>query len=246
MTLSLLRVLVVASFAYASTACSSPAKPVANEAIAQPLSSSSNEDEAIHKLADELELAAKENEPSVTAALRDLAQSIGAELVGLEHRRKKRPSMIRKIRLELAEHAVEDIVIRDALRYTMRIEDEPEGSHVKGIVGVVAALEAKGHRIVKLKNYWPKGDSYSGVNSVLESPSGLQWELQFHTADSLRIQKSTRAAYEELRRSTTTIERKRELFDSMSTTWDEAQVPVDVLDPKSLHETEEIIRYPRP
>jgi hypothetical protein len=248
MMMSSLRVFVLASFAYASMACSGPAKPVANEPV-QPAVAEvdpSSTDQAIAALADELELAAREEEPSVTPVLQQLARDAGGELVGLEHRLKKRPSMLRKIRLQAGKHAVKDIVISDALRYTMRIEDDPEGSHVKTIVKVIAALEAAGHRIVKLKNYWPKGDNYSGVNSVLKSPSGLQWELQFHTADSLRIQKETRDSYEELREATTPVERKRELFDAMSLSWDVVHVPVDVLKPQSLHETEQIIQRPRP
>ena len=206
----------------------------------------SSAEASINALADALELAAREDEPSVTAVLQELAQNGSGELVGLEHRLKKRTSIIRKIRLQVGEGDASDVVISDALRYTMRIEDAPKGNHVKTIVRVIAALEAKGHRILKLKNYWPKGDNYSGVNSVLVAPSGLQWELQFHTADSLRTQKATRDAYEELRQATTSVERKRELFDTMSSSWDEVQVPADVLDPKSLHETEQIIQHPRP
>jgi len=45
-------------------------------------------------------------------------------------------------------------------------------------------LEAAGHKVIKVKNYWPRGDNYSGVNSVLETSDGLEWELQFHTAES--------------------------------------------------------------
>lgn len=244
--MSLLRTYLLASLTCAGLACSGPAKPSATtpEQPTAVQTGDSATSEAIAALADQLESAAQANEPAVTAVLQELASTAGAELIGLEHRLKKRPSMLRKIRLQ--EGPVEDIVISDALRYTMRIEDEPEGDHVKTLVDVVAALESKGHRIVKLKNYWPKGDNYSGVNSVLKSPSGLLWELQFHTADSLLVQKATRAAYEELRQASTTVERKRELFDQMSVTWDEVHVPVDILLPQSLHSTEQIILRPRP
>ncbi|MBL4634255.1 MAG: hypothetical protein JKY56_10295 [Kofleriaceae bacterium] len=200
----------------------------------------------IEAIADALLLHAKQDEPLVTPMLQELAKAANGELVGLQHRLKKRSSMIRKIRVKSKNRPLADVAISDALRYTMRIEDDPDGLHVRTIIDVVATLESKGHQVVKLKNYWPKGDNYSGVNSVLRSPSGLLWELQFHTSDSLRIQKATRDSYEELRQATTPISRKRELFDQMSAFWEDVEIPDNALKPHLMHPTEQIILHPRP
>ena len=68
-------------------------------------------------------------------------------------------------------------------------------------------LEQFGYSVVRLKNYWPRNDNYSGVNGVLTTPEGIEWELQFHTSASLNTQDATHAWYEEFRRANTPIER---------------------------------------
>lgn len=188
-------------------------------------------------------------EPRVTPLLRRLAANAGAELVGLDHRLKTLESTLRKMRLILAEDPtldVEDVEIHDALRYTMRVDDEPSGHYVRTVVAVLDALEDVGHRVLLVKNYWPAGDSYSGVNTELSSPEGFPWELQFHTSDSYRVQRETRPLYEELRRRATPPGRKAELFDRMRSAWDLVPIPADVLEPRNLHENEEIRERPRP
>lgn len=244
----MIRTFLLVGLAFGGLACGSSAQPLATPVSDKPIVvvEQGDNSEEIEKLADALELGAKQDEPAVTAILQTLTKAAGGELVGLEHRLKKRASMLRKIRLQVPKRAIADVVISDALRYTMRVEDEPDGLHVSTIINVVKSLEGEGHKVVKIKNYWPKGDNYSGVNSVFKSPSGLLWELQFHTQDSLRIQKLTRDAYEELRQADTSVERKRELFEQMSLYWDEVELPMDVLKPNLLHSTEKIIQLPSP
>lgn len=192
---------------------------------------------------------AREVEPTVTPLLSQLASAAGGEMVGLEHRFKTLESTLRKMRLELSEDpglTPETVTIHDALRYTMRVDDDPAGNYVRTVAATLAALEREGHDVMVVKNYWPRGDNYSGVNTVLEAPSGLPWELQFHTSESYRVQHETRDAYEELRLSATPIDRKRALFDEMTEAWDAVPVPADVLEPQNLHPEEEIRDRPRP
>lgn len=141
---------------------------------------------------------------------------------------------------------VEDVVITDALRYTLRVEDSPPGLHNRTAAKVLALFEAEGHSVELVKNYWPNGDNYSGVNCVLRTPAGLRWELQFHTAGSLKTNLANRDAYEELRRVNTALERKRDLFDTMSARWARVPIPAGILTPRSLHAREKIIQRPRP
>ena len=141
---------------------------------------------------------------------------------------------------------MEDVRINDALRYTVLVDDEPPGTYVDTLRRVLGKLEAIQHRVEEVKNYWPTGDNYSGVNCVLIAPSGLYWELQFHTRSSKETNSENRAMYEELRLVNTPIKRKRKLFDQMTQAWDTVKVPKEALVNKSLHPKEEIITRSRP
>lgn len=199
----------------------------------------------------EYQRQARTLEPSVTSQLQKLANERGGALVGLEHRFKSEASLHRKItdRLaaeSLAPSAAAEVVIDDALRYTMVIDDQPAGRYTDAVRATLAELEKAGHKIERVKNYWPSGDNYSGVNVVLKGLSGLVWELQFHTSDSKRIQDEYHGHYRELRARTTSPERKRELYDQMAAPWEKVAIPERVLTEKSLHDSEEIIKRPRP
>ncbi|HHH29029.1 MAG TPA: hypothetical protein ENK57_11895 [Polyangiaceae bacterium] len=194
-----------------------------------------------------LELAAA-TEPEVTPRLVAIAEEMGGAMYKLEHKLKARASTERKLRAKMADDgvALRDVVIDDALRYTMKVDDVPPGRHVQAIKAVLDALTAMGHVVVRLKNYWPAGDNYSGINAVFRAPNGLLWELQFHTPASIRVQAETRAMYEELRKVDTPPARKRELFDAMTEAWDRVPIPKGILVPGGLHPNAEIIERPRP
>jgi hypothetical protein len=203
----------------------------------------------IEKLADDLLARAAHHEPEVSKLLQTVAAQVGGQLAGFEFRLKKRDSLLRKIHTVLhgdPQLAVSDVVINDALRYTLQVEDSPPGRHAEAIRKALAALEAAGHKVIKVKNYWPKGDNYSGVNSVLETRDGLQWELQFHTAESFRIQHRDHELYEEMRKDDTPVESRRELYKKLSAPWEKVPIPKDMLVPKALHPAEEIIERPPP
>ena len=206
-------------------------------------------DQRLEEHARELLDRARELQPSVTALLVRFAHDADGEMVGLEHRIKSLESTLRKMRLLISEDpslTPETVMIQDALRYTMLVDDDPPGNYVQTSATTLDALEAEGHRVLVVKNYWPDGDNYAGVNAVLEAPDGLPWELQFHTTESYEVQEDTRAWYEELRLRDTPPERKRELFDLMTEAWDEVSIPSGVLEPHNLHENEEIRDRPRP
>ncbi len=203
----------------------------------------------IDERAQQLVDRATANEPSVTPGLVALAEGMGGEMYKIEYRLKSLDSTKRKLRKEHLEDPsvpIADMELDDTLRYTVRFEDEPPGHYVEAVREVLASLEGQGHTVVVLKNYWPPEDNYSGVNSILRHPSGMQWELQFHTAKSLEVQADTRDWYEELRKVDTPLERKRELFDLMTAAWSKVPIPKDVLEPKSLHANEQIRDRERP
>ena len=193
----------------------------------------------VEGLADSLMAKAQAAEPAVTAELGAIAQSAPAQLTGLEHRFKKRDSLIRKIRTRLArdpELTTDRVRITDALRYTLLIEDDPRGLYLRTVREVVEEFEADGHEVVEMKNYWPRGDDYSGINSVFRAPNGLHWELQFHTPGSYRTAKGNRNPYERMRLTTTPPDEQRRLYEQMVSTWEGVAIPEGILVPGAIHE----------
>lgn len=214
------------------------------------LSSGEPEEEAILATVAEDWLArAADEEPAVTALMRELATAANGELSGLEHRMKTPSSMRRKLEvlmLEEPELEAEEIVIFDALRYTLVIDDEPPGRHEEAASATLRELEKRGHTVVRVRNYWPAGDSYSGVNVVLRTPRGFEWELQFHTPTSYAIKSDTHDDYEIMRALDTPLEQRRRLFAEQSAEWRDVPVPSGILDPPPVHRLEEIVTLSPP
>jgi len=199
----------------------------------------------VEQRADEIIAHAAEAEPAVTAMLQELAEEAGGRMYKLEYRLKSRKSALRKLRKILHEHPdrpVAALMINDSFRYTMLVEDDPPGNYVRAIQATFTRLLGEGHEVIEVKNYWPKGDNYSGVNTVLKHPNGLPWELQFHTEASSEWNAKQHSLYEVLRGVDTPVERKREVFDQMKQCWETIPIPAGVLDPANLHPTERIIK----
>ncbi len=244
--MSFSRALWLAALACLLLACSATDKQQSQGPDPGPAKVESRDVE-FHRVADEYVDAASASEPEVTALIQKLATEKGLALDGIEHRLKSRKSILRKLHLRAGTSAKpQDVELNDTLRYTFIISDVPPGTHTRSVAAILRSLEESGHVVSRVKNYWPAGDNYSGVNSVLQTPSGLLWELQFHTKDSLRVKTKTRAQYEELRAAQTPLERKQVLFDQITAEWSTVPIPKEALDPQSLHPIEEIIHRPRP
>src|SRR5262245_11822421 len=143
----------------------------------------------------ELGQEAQAVEPEVTALLVGVAGELDGEMIKLEHRLKTRASTERKLHKMLSEkrQPVASMRLDDSLRYTIRFDDEPAGHYMDAANETLRRLEARGHRVLHVKNYWPAEDNYSGIHAILRGSSGLTWELQFHTSQSLAVQARTRA-----------------------------------------------------
>lgn len=198
--------------------------------------------------ADDLLRRAADAEPGVSALLGDLTTELDVDLWKLEHRLKSRSSLERKLQTEMLEWAVpvERVRIDDALRYTMLVEDEPAGHYDDTVAEILRRLERAGFSVLEVKNYWPAGDIYSGVNCVLATAEGLRWELQFHTVGSVAATAEGHDLYEEFRLPQTTPERKRWIYDRLLERWSWVEIPAGVLEPQSLHPEEEILFRGRP
>ena len=210
--------------------------------------------ETVEELATELGRQAWDHESKVTPLLEGLARETNAQLYGLEHRLKSRSSTISKIRrLMAAEPALKlsEVIIGDMLRYTLLVRDsvregESEGHYRRTLSLALQRLEAQGNQVLVVKNYWGKGDSYSGVDCELETPLGMRWELQIHTPASLRQTRINRPLYERLREPSTPLAGRQQFFDRMTQSWESVPVPAGMVGGEPLHANERHIVEERP
>lgn len=174
---------------------------------------------------------AKEAEPAVSADLTGLAAEHGGEMYGYDFRIKSETSLERKVDDKVREGMTRDQAaasIKDALRYTVGFQPD---EYAPGLNTVIGGLEKRGYTTVEAKNYWPKGDTYSGINCVMRSPDGQVFELQFHTPDSYAAKEyENHALYERYRAADTTVDERRELYAQMAAAWDDVDVPSGALD----------------
>jgi hypothetical protein len=206
-------------------------------------------DASVVAFAENLMAKGVEAEPWITPALTYLTELQMGEMIGLEFRFKSLDSTIRKIETRMMESNIaiaSDVSIRDTLRYTIQFDDQPAGHHDQAVAYVLATMEELGHTVLAVKNYWPSGDDYSGINTNLQAPNGLAWELQFHTLESFDLKMSSHEVYEQVRQSGISIETRRSLYDQVAKQWMMIPVPAGVLEPGSLHSLEQVIIRPSP
>jgi len=154
---------------------------------------------SIETQASELLSSARKARPSVTRALNKVVKARDGKLIGRQFAVKTEKSLISKMN-ELVKSGVSpDVVgagISDSLRYTMQFA---KSTYARGSAGALADLQAAGYRVSKIKNYWATPDGYRGLNTVLTSPAGKKFELQFHTSFSHRIKEANHITYDKIR-----------------------------------------------
>jgi len=100
--------------------------------------------------------------------------------------------------------------VPDAVRFTLAYS---ETHYTNGVLADVDRLKAEGFELIKLKNLWAK-DQYKGINSQWCRPeTGLRFEMQFHTPESLDAKELTHKAYERIRDPLTSKDEESELED---------------------------------
>jgi hypothetical protein len=129
-------------------------------------------------------------------------------LAGLRHMVKGEDRLKEKIADELAAPGVsvrEALTkVSDPVRYTFTYTPQ---RYADGIHADVGRLKAEGFELMKLKNLWTD-EQYKGINSQWRRPeTGLRFEVQFHTQESLEAKELTHGAYERIRGSITRTER---------------------------------------
>jgi hypothetical protein len=132
----------------------------------------------------------------------------GRHLAGLKHMLKGEDRLKEKVADELAAPglSVREALgkVSDAVRYTFTYSPQ---RYADGIWADVVRLKAEGFELIKLKNLWAE-EQYKGINSQWRRPeTGLRFEVQFHTQESLEAKELTHEAYERIRGSVTRSER---------------------------------------
>jgi hypothetical protein len=131
-------------------------------------------------------------EPQISRKIIDLADEHGARPEGLAFRLKSEESLSRKIAEKVQEEKISGVVttadeaaasMSDVIRYTYVVDDDVYSVATQRIL---ADLEASGYTL-RVKNYWQPQNTYKGINVAMKDPDGIPVELQFHTAESLKV-----------------------------------------------------------
>ncbi|MCX8559780.1 hypothetical protein OS122_02555 [Mycolicibacterium mucogenicum] len=173
--------------------------------------------------------AAAAAEPVVSATLSDAVTANGGELERFDSRLKDEASLYRKIQDVMDENDVAADVaaskIRDSLRYTAVVSEK--GYWAAG-TRIGDALVAAGHQRGKVVSGWARS-GYRGRNDTFITPEGVEYEVQIHTAASLKAAEDTHKLYEEERLPTTPPEKKAQLSAMQAAIFASVPAPDDIV-----------------
>ena len=133
----------------------------------------------------------------------------GRYLAGLNHMLKGEDRLKEKIAdfMQSPDATVKDAlgIVPDAVRFTFTYTPE---RYAGGVLADVDRLKAEGFELIKLKNLW-ESEQYKGINTQWRRPeTGLRFEVQCHTPESLEAKELTHEAYERIRASAPAKERE--------------------------------------
>jgi hypothetical protein len=105
-----------------------------------------------------------------------------------------------------------DVTVKDALgfvpdgvRFTFTYRPQ---RYADDVLKDVERLKVEGFELIKLKNLWAS-EQYKGINTQWRRPqTGLRFEVQFHTPESMEAKELTHEAYERIRASARPEERE--------------------------------------
>ncbi|MFV2088604.1 toxin glutamine deamidase domain-containing protein, partial [Micromonospora sp. LOL_021] len=168
-------------------------------------------------------LAARQDADAALADLVEAAAEAGAEIglvgpemltpVGLEHRVKHAESLARKFKVEFEPIGL-DLQgalgkVGDLVRFSLLA---PERHYGLAVSETVDGLVGRGYEVQQVKSYWNPGNRFYGLNSVLVSPGGRVFEIQFPTERSWLVGKQTHGWYEVVRDPVRSSESRVEAF----------------------------------
>jgi hypothetical protein len=130
-------------------------------------------------------------------------------LAGLKHMLKGEDRLKEKIAdfMRSPDATVKDALgfVPDGVRFTFTYSPQ---RYADGVVKDVERLKVEGFELIKLKNLWAS-EQYKGINTQWRRPeTGLRFEVQFHTPESMEAKELTHEAYERIRASAPPEERE--------------------------------------
>ncbi len=155
------------------------------------------------------------------------------EIKGLENRIKSKDSYLRKVRSNYKDDGNE-YEINDILRYTLVSEAE---NHVKKVKQAIDMNTNQEYNTIKVKNYWKhKNNLYNGINTIVQSPNGQKFELQYHTNESFEIKNGKMHRLYEEQRLIKNIKSSRyiELEDEMKDLSKSMEIPTGIEEVKNV------------
>lgn len=127
--------------------------------------------------------------------LSDIVDKLDGSMSGLEFKFKTQESLAEKI---LERRSISDANSAwDIVRFTAVFETDSFWNKQKVVLD---ELQNQDFTIAKIKQSWNNDGTYKGTNIKLLSPEGVQFELQFHTPESLDAKQKAHKIYEILRR----------------------------------------------
>ena len=171
-------------------------------------------------------------EPEITAQVKKVAETIGMDVIGIENRIKSKKRYLEKIRRRF-NPAGNEYEIKDILRYTYSASPlEITEKTLKSI----DVYKEMGYNTIEVKNSWLDNlNPYKGINTTIQSPSGLKYELQYHTPDSFRIKDGEMHKLYEKQQAISDVASKEyiELTDQMFALSDRLEIPVNISEVKN-------------
>ena len=168
-------------------------------------------------------------EPALTQKIVEIADSIGADMAGLEHRLKTEKSLARKIQNDSVEYNgnVERAAdnINDAVRYTLLFEPDV---YTESAIKTIDGMRDAGYQFERIKNFWRKGDDYQGINGKVRHPDGFKFEMQFHTKSSFDTKEKTHPLREK-RMESPSVKEQWKLFSQGVRMASKTVIPAGVL-----------------
>lgn len=168
---------------------------------------------------------AVENEPEITKHVKDVAKQTGMNMEGLDYRLKTKESYLGKIKREYSPEG-NTYEVKDIIRYTYTATAK---DLVPKAEKAIELHKDAGYNTDRIKNSWlDSHNPYNGVNTILSSPNGQKFEIQYHTPESYAVKDQMHKDYESWRKLDPSSKEAIELRKKMLTQSQGMEVPADI------------------
>lgn len=146
----------------------------------------------------QLALRAQQEEPGVSALMRRLVdQDQGRSRLALSHKKLRSPQSLSDdilLRARKQQLSVEDAArqMSSALRYTVEVDPSALAETVRTALDT---LQKQGIRCIGVQNHFVSSSTYSGVVAQLRMREQVEFQVEFHTPQSLQLKLKLHADY---------------------------------------------------